>query len=51
MMTALKLDNLLTSINLQYRTISMKTTHHLHKREIIISDNFSLVSGTDAVLI
>ena len=27
--------------NLQYRTIPMKTTHHLKKNEIIISDNFS----------
>ena len=27
--------------NLQYRTIPMKTTHHLVKNEIIISDNFS----------
>jgi DNA adenine methylase len=26
--------------NLQYRTIPMKTTHHLEKNEIIISDNF-----------
>ncbi|MEO8151191.1 MAG: DNA adenine methylase [Bacteroidia bacterium] len=27
--------------NLQFRTIPMKTTHHLEKNEIIISDNFS----------
>lgn len=27
--------------NLQYRTIPMKTTHHLKKNEIIISDNFN----------
>lgn len=27
--------------NLHYRTIPMKTTHHLEKNEIIISDNFS----------
>lgn len=27
--------------NLRYRTIPMKTTHHLQKNEIIISDNFS----------
>lgn len=27
--------------NLQYRTIPMKTTHHIEKKEIIISDNFS----------
>lgn len=26
--------------NLQYRTIPMKTTHHLKKNEIVISDNF-----------
>jgi len=26
--------------NLEYRTIPMKTTHHLKKNEIIISDNF-----------
>jgi DNA adenine methylase len=25
---------------LQYKTIPMKTTHHLKKQEIIISDNF-----------
>lgn len=27
--------------NLQYRTVPMKTTHHLEKNEIIISDNFT----------
>jgi DNA adenine methylase len=27
--------------NLHYRTIPMKTTHHLEKNEIIISDNFT----------
>jgi DNA adenine methylase len=27
--------------NLQYRTIPMKTTHHIEKNEIIISDNFT----------
>jgi len=27
--------------NLSFRTISMKTTHHLEKKEIIISDNFN----------
>ncbi len=27
--------------NLKYKTIPMKTTHHLEKNEIIISDNFS----------
>jgi DNA adenine methylase len=27
--------------HLQYRTIPMKTTHHIEKREIIISDNFN----------
>jgi DNA adenine methylase len=27
--------------NLQYRAIPMKTTHHLRKNEIIISDNFN----------
>lgn len=27
--------------SLQYRTIPMKTTHHLNKTEILISDNFS----------
>ncbi|MBX2964601.1 MAG: DNA adenine methylase [Cyclobacteriaceae bacterium] len=27
--------------NLDYRTIPMKTTHHLEKNEIIISDNFT----------
>ena len=31
--------------NLQYRTIPMKTTHHLQKNEIIISDNFSWCTG------
>ncbi len=27
--------------NLQYRTIPMKTTHHVNKYEILISDNFN----------
>jgi DNA adenine methylase len=27
--------------NLDYKTIPIKTTHHLQKNEIIISDNFS----------
>jgi DNA adenine methylase len=27
--------------HLPYRTVSMKTTHHLEKKEMIISDNFS----------
>jgi DNA adenine methylase len=27
--------------NLQYKTIPMKTTHHLEKNELLISDNFS----------
>ncbi|MCX6250960.1 MAG: hypothetical protein NTX61_09415 [Bacteroidetes bacterium] len=26
--------------NLQYKTLPMKTTHHVEKNEIIISDNF-----------
>jgi DNA adenine methylase len=26
---------------LQYKTIPMKTTHHLEKNELVISDNFS----------
>lgn len=31
---------------LQYRTITMKTTHHLEKNEIIISDNFNWWTNT-----
>ncbi len=30
--------------NLQYRTIPMKTTHHLRKYEILLSDNFNWLS-------
>jgi DNA adenine methylase len=32
---------LIDKYNLSFRTILMKTTHHLEKKEIIISDNFS----------
>lgn len=35
-----EIRELATKYNLQYRTIPMKTTHHLAKNEIIISDNF-----------
>ena len=34
--------------NLQYRTIPMKTTHHLEKNEIIISDNFTWWMESDS---
>ncbi len=33
--------------DLQYRTIPMKTTHHLKKNEIIISDNFIWWTGSN----
>ena len=36
-----EIRQLADKFNLQFRTIPMKTTHHLEKREIIISDNFS----------
>lgn len=36
-----EIRQLANQYNLQYRTIPMKTTHHLKKNEIIISDNFS----------
>lgn len=36
-----EIRNLADKYNLKYRTIPMKTTHHLEKNEIIISDNFS----------
>jgi DNA adenine methylase len=35
-----EIRQLAAKYNLQYRTIPMKTTHHLQKNEIIISDNF-----------
>jgi DNA adenine methylase len=35
-----EIRHLVEKSNLQYRTIPMKTTHHLKKNEIIISDNF-----------
>lgn len=35
-----EIRHLAVKYNLQYRTIPMKTTHHLQKNEIIISDNF-----------
>jgi len=35
-----EIRQLADNYNLQYRTIPMKTTHHLKKNEIIISDNF-----------
>jgi len=34
--------------DLQYRTIPMKTTHHLKKNEIIISDNFNWWTGSNS---
>jgi len=35
-----EIRNLAGKYNLEYRTIPMKTTHHIQKNEIIISDNF-----------
>lgn len=35
-----EIRNLANKYNLSYRTIPMKTTHHIQKNEIIISDNF-----------
>jgi DNA adenine methylase len=35
-----EIRQLADSCSLPYKTISMKTTHHLEKKEIIISDNF-----------
>lgn len=34
--------------DMQYRTIPMKTTHHLKKNEIIISDNFKWWTGSNS---
>lgn len=36
-----EIRQLASKYNLEYRTIPMKTTHHLEKHEIIVSDNFS----------
>lgn len=36
-----EIRNLANKYGLEFRTIPMKTTHHLQKNEIIISDNFS----------
>ena len=36
-----EIRNLLDKYKLQFRTIPMKTTHHVQKNEIIISDNFN----------
>jgi DNA adenine methylase len=36
-----EIRNLADKYNLEYRTIPMKTTHHIQKNEIIISDNFN----------
>ncbi len=36
----LEIRALANKYNLNFRTIPMKTTHHLEKNEIIISDNF-----------
>ena len=36
-----EIRQLADKFNLHYRTIPMKTTHHLEKNEMIISDNFS----------
>ena len=35
-----EIRGLANKYNLNYRTIPMKTTHHIQKNEIIISDNF-----------
>jgi len=37
----IEIRQLADKYSLQYKTIPMKTTHHLEKNEIIISDNFS----------
>ena len=37
----IEIRQLADKYNLQYRTIPMKTTHHLEKNEIIIADNFT----------
>ena len=37
---SVEIRQLADKYNLNYRTIPMKTTHHLQKNEIIISDNF-----------
>jgi DNA adenine methylase len=37
---SIEIRGLADKYHLQYRTISMKTTHHLEKQEIIICDNF-----------
>lgn len=37
---SIEIRQLADKYNLSYRTIPMKTTHHLQKNEIIISDNF-----------
>ena len=36
-----EIQNLIHKYNLQYKTMPMKTTHHIKKNEIIISDNFT----------
>ena len=35
-----EIRNLADKYNLAYKTIPMKTTHHIQKNELIISDNF-----------
>lgn len=35
-----EIRDLAKKYSLDYRTIPMKTTHHIEKKEIIISDNF-----------
>lgn len=37
----IEIRELANKYNLNYRTIPMKTTHHIEKNEIIISDNFN----------
>jgi DNA adenine methylase len=37
----IEIRELANKYNLNYRTIPMKTTHHIQKNEIIISDNFN----------
>ncbi len=43
----LEIRNLADKYRLQYRTIPMKTTQHVEKNEIIISDNFSWWTDRD----
>lgn len=43
----IEIRQLADKYDLEYRTIPMKTTHHLKKNEIIISDNFNWWRGSN----